>query len=143
MSAQGFREIDEFECQISCGTCATEQCFVAIDNPQAETFTIIGNGRPVAMFGTAPVVQMNVEPGIGIIWMLGTNDMKRLDANIQNQVHGWMNWLQRHLPVCYNYVSVDNPTALKWCRAMGIHVGEPEEYGENGEMFCQIIRKTI
>jgi hypothetical protein len=143
LAARGFREIDEFECQVSCQTSAAEQCFVALDDPQAESFTIMGRGKPVAMFGATPVTGMNVEPGVGIIWMLACNDIKRLDQDMQGQVHEWMDWLQRYLPVCYNYVSVDNDIALRWCKSVGFDIGKPEVYGNNGEEFCQIIRKTI
>ena len=141
LAAQGFREIDEFECRAVTGTSAAEQCFASLKNPTAETFTVMADGTPVAMFGAAPLVGMGIEPGLCVLWFLATDRLFEVRYDLMRQIGVWLDWLQRFSPTGINFVSVDNHIALAWCKAVGFEIGEPTPHGINGEMFRPVIRR--
>ena len=124
-----------------CGTTAAEQCFVALDNPQAETFTVFADDKPVAMFGAAPYSEMGTPPGTCILWFLGTTGLFKIKADFMRQVRDWMDWLQRYHPVGFNMVSAENDVSLKWAEAVGFTIHDTAPRGKNGEPFTLILRQ--
>jgi hypothetical protein len=140
IEAIGFRAIDEFECQTNHGTTAAVQCFLALENPQAETFTVFKDDHPCAMFGCAPISGIGIEPGMGVLWFLGNEGLFEIKKDFMRQISIWLDWLQRYTPVCINYVSVENTVALRWCKEVGFEIGEPEVTGQNGELFRRVTR---
>lgn len=123
-----------------CGTTAAEQCFAALDNPQAETFTVFADDKPVAMFGAAPYSEMGTPPGTCVLWFLGTTGLFKIKKDFMAQVRYWMDWLQRYHPIGFNYVSADNAVSLKWAAAVGFRICQTEPHGRNGELFTLILR---
>jgi hypothetical protein len=140
LEAKGFREIDEHECQSSAGTSAATQCFMALRNKSAETFTVVTDDGPIAMFGQCPIVETGVEPGWCVLWFLATPDLFEVKKDFMLQISGWLDWLQRYSPYGINYVSVDNDIALKWCKAVGFDIQTTTPYGLHGEPFRAVLR---
>lgn len=124
-----------------CGTTAVEQCFAAVDNPQAETFTVFADDQPVAMFGSAPWVELGSPPGMCILWFLGSNGLFHIKRDFLIQVGYWLDWLQRHYHTGFNFVSADNHVSLRWCQSVGFQLGDTERRGPAGELFTFIFRK--
>jgi hypothetical protein len=141
IAAQGFRAIDEFECQSMSGTTAAEQCFLALDNPTAETFTVFADDRPVAMFGASPFSDMGADPGTCVLWFLGSSGLFKIKKDFMTQVGHWLDWLQRYYPTGFNYVSADNHVSLRWCKAVGFMIGPTSRQGNAGELFTFIYRE--
>jgi hypothetical protein len=140
LEAKGFREIDNKECFSSTGTSAASQCFVALRNDQAETFTIMTDQGPVAMFGCLPIIDQGVPPGWCVLWFLATPDLFTVKKDFMQQVSGWLDWLQRFTPFGVNHVSAENTVALKWCQAVGFTVDIEAPYGLHGEPFRAVLR---
>jgi hypothetical protein len=140
LEAKGFREIDEFECQSSAGTSAAAQCFLALRNEQAETFTVMTDDGPVAMFGCLPVVETGVPPGWCILWFLASPDLFEIKKDFMLQISNWLDWLQRFTPYGLNHVSADNHVALKWCEAVGFELKDIAPYGIHGDPFRVVLR---
>ena len=141
IEVEGFRKIDDWECQQSAGTSAAVECFKALNNPQGETFTVFADDHPCAMFGCAPISDDGWPPGHGVLWFLASKGLFEIKSDFMIQVSNWMDYLQRYTPVCHNFVSVENTIALKWVVSVGFEVHEPAPYGKKGELFCQVVRR--
>jgi hypothetical protein len=140
LEVTGFRDIDNHECMVSQGTGAAAQCFLAIENIQGETFTVFADGHPCAMFGSAPVTDVGWPAGHGVLWFLATPELFEITADFLGQLQNWLEYLQRFLPVCHNFVSQENTVALKWCAQAGFVLQEPVPYGKDNEPFIEVIR---
>jgi hypothetical protein len=124
-----------------CGTTAAEQCFAALDDPNAETFTVFADDVPCAMFGLTPNNEMGMPPGAGVLWFLGTPLLYKIRKDFTKQVRHWLDWLQRAHPIGFNFISFDNHISLRWARSVGFTICQTESKGRNGELFTVILRQ--
>lgn len=137
----GWRAEDEAECIAMSGKSCAENCYMALDTTESETYTIMNEGYPVGMFGVVPVTAMNVPPGIGCIWLLASPALYEVKRDFVRQCPRWLDHLQRYYPTAINYVHVANKPALTWCKAMGFSFGVVHKAGVAGENFIQITRR--
>lgn len=141
IEAEGFRAADEHECQAATGTSCAEQCFQALEIPDATTLTVLSDGFPVGMFGVVPLVGMGIEPGWGVAWLLASNGLFEIKRDFLHQCRLWIDFLQKHYPSVVNYVHTENEAAIAWCKWVGFVLEEPVVYGVAEEKFHRAIRK--
>lgn len=85
------------------------------------------DGRPVAMFGVAP---LNVMTGRGSIWMLGTDEVPKGARELLRQGPAFLAGMHAEFPRLENAVAADNLAAIRLLRALGfaiedeiVHIG--------------------
>jgi hypothetical protein len=140
IEATGWREADEHECVAASGNGCTENCFLALDAADNETYTIMNEGYPVGMFGVVPLVGMGIPPGWGTVWLLAAHGLYGIRRDFLRQCTNWIDHLQRFYPCVTNFVHVENRPAIAWCQYVGFNLGPVQKYGVAGEHFMQITR---
>lgn len=70
------------------------------------------DGKPCAMFGAAP----HPLPGVGVVWMLGTDGIRREAVGISRRTRRYFNELNTAYPVLWNYIDARNTVSLRWLR---------------------------
>jgi hypothetical protein len=135
-----WRKTDEHECMAANGMSCAENCFLALDMADSETYTVMGNRYPVAMFGVVPLVGMGIPPGWGTVWLLASYGLYTVRKEFMRQCVPWIDHLQRYYPNVVNYVHVANKPAIAWCQYVGFSIGTVQKYGVAGENFMQILR---
>jgi hypothetical protein len=102
-----------------------------------QCYTIRGrdNTNPIAMFG---VVDGTIHPEhfrTGIIWMLGTDEIKREAISICRGLRPWVGKLGEDYSILWNLVWNANKLHLRWIRWLGFTIEPPIKHGPFGERF--------
>jgi hypothetical protein len=105
-----------------------------------ESYVVFRRGfpDPYAIFGVAddPTVE-----GLGIVWMLCTDEVSRAPLDTFRAGHGWMDYLSRHYPLgMHNLAHKENLLHVRWCRLSGF--AELGEVQHRGHPFIHIHRPT-
>lgn len=87
----------------------------------------IGRGNPIAAFGAAPQPDM---PGVGVVWMLGTDGIKRQSYSIAKQTRQYFDELNASYFMLWNYIDARNTQSMRWLRWGGFEL--LEEHPEHG-----------
>lgn len=91
---------------------------------------------PVAIFGACPDA---TDPTRGIIWFLGTPDVRLCALSIVRESGYWLNHLSRpYGSGLFNYADSRNSLHLRWCQLTKFSLGEPVDI--NGVAFIPIHR---
>ncbi|WP_027859251.1 hypothetical protein [Marinobacterium jannaschii] len=84
------------------------------------------DGRPVAMFGVAP---MSVMTGVGAPWLLGTDEVDQVSLSFLKHSRAMVTqWKQDHA-LLYNYVDARNAASIRWLKWLGFTIQEARPYG--------------
>ena len=81
-------------------------------------WTVLGGGRPVAMFG----VGRRREPRIGTAWLLASDDFDRFRGQLRREGSYWVDVLMTGHDVLANFVSADNRVAIRWLTWLGFEL---------------------
>ena len=97
-------------------------------------WTVLGGGRPVAMFG----VGRRRAPRIGTAWLLASDGFLEFRGQLRREGHYWVEVLMVGHDVLANFVAADNATAIRWLSWLGfemlaLHRG----IGTKGEDFWE------
>lgn len=96
----------------------------------ARAWTIIADGRPIAMFGVGDV---NILAGVGSPWMLGTPEIERHVMIFLRNCPYWVGQLLEGYTVLRNCVDDRNRLSIRWLKWLGFKVGEPVAF--KGQLF--------
>jgi hypothetical protein len=89
-----------------------------------------------ALFGVSPHPE---EPGLGLVWLLATDDALRVSRSIMREAPLWLDHLGRNYHALINAADQRNDLHIRWCEATGFtSVGEQEI---NGFPFTIIYRQ--
>lgn len=83
------------------------------------------NGEPCAMFGAAP----HPLPGVGVVWMLGTDGIRREATGIARRTRRYFNELNSAYSILFNYIDARNTVSLRWLRWGGFELLRDVEIG--------------
>ena len=128
--AENMREADRRELEAM--LVVPEYALVCGINESAWAKTVIVEGRPALMFG---VSDTSILSGIGIPWLLGTDDMERMKVTFIRQCRWFVLEMLRSYPVLVNYVDARNATSIRWLTWLGFTLDPAEPHGFNGELF--------
>ena len=99
-------------------------------------FTIIDGSTPAGIFGVAPI-----EPGVGAIWLLGTDALVRGKWRFLRQSKKWMNHVSDGYDLLFNYVDERNYLHIRWIAWLGFSfIYRHEKYGVEQRPFLEFVR---
>ena len=93
----------------------------AIRNSEAYVAGFGEGAEWCVLFGVMPV-----EPGIGSIWMVCTNDIKGRSISILREARHWIQYWKQEYSLLANYVETRNYMAVAWLALLGAQFGGPE-----------------
>lgn len=82
-------------------------------------------GEPVAMFGAAP----HPLPGVGIVWMLGTDGIAREAHAIARATRTYFDELNAAYSILWNYIDARNIASMRWLRWGGFRLLGETKFG--------------
>jgi hypothetical protein len=93
---------------------------------------------PIALFGVADNPKA---PSIGVVWFLGTEELRLKALSMIRESKPWLNHMSRLYPDgLHNIADKRNDLHLRWCQLTGFNLGL--EVQVNGEAFIHIYRPT-
>ena len=92
----------------------------------------LADNIPVAAMGVKPV---NIISGIGVIWMLSTDNVNHYRKEIINNAYNAFMDITKGYTTVYNYVHAENRLALRFLRFMGFTIHPPVTCGVAGASF--------
>jgi hypothetical protein len=108
-----------------------------LESSRAYTVWIKESGDPCAIFG----VRDSGHPGLGIVWMLGTDDLFRIAHKFLRGSRSWIKVLQHDFKVIFNVIDARQDVYIKWLRWLGFKfVQDFEKYGIGDKEFRMFIR---
>lgn len=133
--AENLREADRNEVQAVCGACNLEALWKAWD--QTETpYTIIAGETPAGLFGVVPV-----EPGVGAIWLLGTDALVQGRWTFLRESKNWLNKVAENYDLLFNYVDERNAVHIKWIGWLGFtFINRHLRHGVEQRPFLEFVR---
>lgn len=99
-------------------------------------YCITNDEGPVAMFGAAP----SPLPGVGIVWMLGSDDIQAEALGIARRTRRYFDELNQPYPILWNYIDDRNKVSMKWLEWGGFKLLKPVQMG--GHLFHIFARTT-
>lgn len=96
------------------------------------TATVFFGDTPVAICG---VGRMALLSGIGVPWMLGTDDLRTNAKTLLPHAKPMVVKMMQGHDVLRNMVHVDNRASIRWLKSMGFRMGQPVAAGWRGAMF--------
>lgn len=104
------------------------ECFAWVRGEEEEVVAILG-------------VAATEYEGVGCPWMVGTNAIRE-EREFLKFVSGptIQRWNEMY-PLLENYVHPDNEVSVRWLKSCGFRFGEPEPYGEKGELFLPFFKE--
>lgn len=110
----GLRKADRKECEAQ---------GISEDRALRESFelspgclTVMSGGKPVAMFGVAPVPGDSVT---GIVWFLGTDGITKITTRFLRESRKWLDHISAPYELLTNVVHIHNTIHLRWLRWLG------------------------
>lgn len=129
------READRNEVQATLGKCDLEALLLSWSYTK-DPYTIFKGETPAGVFGVAPF-----RPGIGCIWLLGTDDLVRCRWSFLRQSRHWMNHVSSGFQLLFNYVDERNTVHIKWIEWLGFtFIARHEKHGYEQRPFLEFVR---
>ena len=139
--AASMRDADVAEIRASTNTPPEEALYRGLLHNAfgGRTLTIcLPDGTPTAMMGVAP----SGKAGVGYIWLLATNDLKKVQTQFIRECRQGIAELTQGYRLVYNYTDARNTLHHRWLRWTGFtFIKRHENYGVEQRPFlefCQI-----
>lgn len=92
---------------------------------------------PCAIFGAAPCGL----PGLGSVWMLGTDGIRREGYSIAKQTRRYFDQLNAEYPILWNFIDGRNSLSMRWLRWGGFELlQEHRHFGPEMRSFYTFAR---
>lgn len=104
-------------------------------------WTITVGDEVIAMMGACPL-NGSLMDDVGIIWMLGTEGVRKHRRALMRVAPSYIAIMQRAFPTLLNIVFSENKTAVTWLGRMGFVLEPAEPLGPKGEMFHRFSMKA-
>lgn len=116
------READKNEITAMSGLPPLDALEYSIRESDGAWFVTRPDGHPVALFGVGE------DQGVGIPWMLGTDEMRRYGKSLVKDGRKWVQkWTDKY-GFLYNYVDARNTVHIHWLTHIGFTVILADEY---------------
>jgi hypothetical protein len=90
------------------------------------------NGVPVGLFGVNGVTMLGNN---GIVWLLGTDDIKKIGYRFVKHSRKFVKMMNEFYPVIFNYVSIENTVSIAWLKGLGAKFDLARPFGLEGKLF--------
>lgn len=126
--AENMRQADIDEVSASSGMDPHEALMVSFRlSSHAWVFTGQGGGA-IGVFGVVPHSHL---PDVGIVWMLGTDDIKTEALGIARRTRPYIREMNEAYGLLWNYVDARNETSIRWLKWGGFRLLEPHRFGDH------------
>lgn len=107
-----------------------------------QRYSIVSSGEIIGMFGVGPSHHMSERLGqpVGSVWMLGSDDLKRVKIGFLRSCHEWLEVLHRDYTILWNWADARNNLHLRWLEWLGFKIIGTAPIGVKGELFHQFLR---
>ena len=78
-------------------------------------FTVFVDGRAAGIFGA----MATDIPGVGAIWMLGTNNLLKVRREFAIEGARWIDFFNAVYPILTNFVDERNEVSIRWLERLG------------------------
>lgn len=138
--AANLRQQDHDEVRAS-SALAPREALVASLNLSSHAYCVESDTHgPVAMFGAAP----HPFPGVGIVWMLGTEGIRREGYSIARQTRRYFDELNAAYWLLWNFIDGRNSVSMRWLRWGGFKLlAEHPDHGPEGRPFYTFARTNL
>ena len=118
------RDADKNEILASSGPAIEQAILYSILSSEAWT-VCLPDGTPICLYGVGD----DTREGMGIPWMIGTNEMIKYRKALIKDARSWIEGqLHNNYAILYNYVDGRNTAHIKWLRHMGFTLADVPEY---------------
>jgi len=108
-----------------------------LESSRVHTVWIKESGNPCAIFG----VRDSGHPGLGVVWLLGTDDLFKYAHKFLRNSRPWVDVLHNEFKVLFNVIDERQDVYIKWLRWVGFDfVRNFENYGVEGKDFRLFLR---
>ena len=91
--------------------------------------------KPVAMLGVVP------QGLFGAIWMVGTEDLKKISLSFIKNCKGVCDVLQKDYQLLNNFVDARNTLHINWLKWMGFtFINKHQRYGVERRLFYEFVK---
>jgi hypothetical protein len=113
--ADNLRQADIDEVEASSGYPPLDALSTSLALSEKAFFVFDSEGSPAAVFGVSP----HACPGIGIVWMLGTESIRKEAFGIARQTKPYLDEIGKDYIVLWNNVHAANTVSRRWLRWSG------------------------
>lgn len=131
------RQSDIDEVRASSALSPTEAIHTSLALSSVAFCVVSDTHGPCAIFGAAP----GGLPGLGIVWMLGTDGLRHEGYSIAKQTRSYFDQLNAEYPILWNYIDGRNSLSMRWLRWGGFELlAEHPNHGPEGRTFHTFAR---
>lgn len=133
--ARHLRQPDHDEVKAVLGVVTPEALLFSMQHTE-RPYTIIDGDTPAGIFGVAPV-----EPGVGAIWLLGTDALVHGKWRFLRESKKWMAQVSEGYHLLFNYVDERNDLHIRWIAWLGFtFINRHQHYGAEQRPFLEFVR---
>ncbi len=129
--AEGMRMADRAEVWAASRRTPEQALSFSFQN-SALVFTGLADGNPFVMFGVGEQSRLL---GVGVPWLLGTDEIARHAVPFLRRCGFWKKRLLADYRVLKNHVDNRNQLSIRWLRWIGFSLSEPRPHGPDGLLF--------
>ncbi len=137
--AKDMRQADVSEIWASDHYTPKEALVTGLDISHKSVVITIDN-EPVVIIG---LVIKDILPGVGVPWMLGTNNCIKYKRYFITLVPAIINEMLDVCPKLFNYVHINNKVSIQWLKRIGFSFDKAEPYGCDNELFYKFHLERI
>jgi len=106
---------------------------VSLKNSVIAWTGMVGDSRPVAMFGVTP---LDILGGMGSPWLLGTDEVRKYAKTFLRFNREYLPVMLDLFPRLVNYVDIRHEVSIRWLKHLGFTFDpDPVPYGPFGMDF--------
>lgn len=113
--AENLRQADKDEVEASSGMEPLEALRLSLGLSEKAYFVFDRADNPAAVFGVSP----HAVPGIGVVWMLGTESVQEEALGIARRTRPYLEEISRGYIVLWNNVHAANTVSRRWLKWSG------------------------
>lgn len=135
--ADNMRDFDVAEV-LAAGSESVHQSLVDSVELSKTAVAVSHDGVTILIFG---LVKPSLISKSGVIWMLGANQSLNYKRELMVYTRRVIKEMLNECDELYNYVHDENKVSIKWLKALGFTMGEPEPYGPYDALFRRFYMK--